>query len=89
MEEIDCSEMLAHKIQMTGNHPKERIQHSEHGESLKFRTFNYLTLYTISKNQYIAFFYYKHSFEFNSFSLTQVADKAIWLLYLDSAMYNL
>jgi cytochrome c-type biogenesis protein CcmE len=25
----------AHKIQTLGNHPKERIQHSEHGESLK------------------------------------------------------
>jgi len=47
--------MLAHKIQMTGNHPKERIQHSEHGESLKLRTFHYLTMYAIIKNQYIAF----------------------------------
>jgi hypothetical protein len=29
------SETSAHKIQAPGNHPKERIQHSEHGESLK------------------------------------------------------
>jgi len=49
--------MSAHKIQMTGNHPKESIQHSEYGESLKLRTFCYFTLYTIIKNQYIAFFY--------------------------------
>jgi len=30
-----CSETSAHKIQTPGNHPKERIQHSEHSESLK------------------------------------------------------
>jgi len=29
--------MSAHSIQKLGNHPKERIQHSEHGESLKSR----------------------------------------------------
>jgi flavorubredoxin len=29
------SETSARKIQMPGNHPKEKIQHSEHGESLK------------------------------------------------------
>jgi hypothetical protein len=28
MEQIECSETLAHKIQMLGSHPKERIQHS-------------------------------------------------------------
>jgi len=30
---------LAHKIQAPGNHPKERMQHSEQGESLKSRFF--------------------------------------------------
>ena len=34
-----CSEMSAHKIQTRGNHAEERIQHSEHGESLKSRLF--------------------------------------------------
>jgi len=33
----ECSETLAHKIQMPGNHPKERLQHSEHSKSLKSR----------------------------------------------------
>jgi hypothetical protein len=33
----ECSEMSAHKIQMLGNHTKERIQHSEHSESFKSR----------------------------------------------------
>jgi hypothetical protein len=37
MEETECSETSAHKIQTPGIHPKERIQHSEHGESLKSR----------------------------------------------------
>jgi hypothetical protein len=27
MEQTECSETSAHKIQMPGNHPKERIQH--------------------------------------------------------------
>jgi hypothetical protein len=35
--DIVCSEMSARKIQTPGNHPKERIQHSEHGDSLKSR----------------------------------------------------
>jgi len=29
--------MSAYKIQTPGNHPKESIQHSEHGKSLKSR----------------------------------------------------
>jgi hypothetical protein len=35
MEQTECSETLAYKIQMPGNYPEESIQHSEHGESLK------------------------------------------------------
>jgi len=38
MKLIEYSETSAHKIQTPGNHPKERTQHSEHGESLKSRT---------------------------------------------------
>jgi hypothetical protein len=38
MEQTECSETLAQKIQTPGNHPKERKQHSEHGESMKSRT---------------------------------------------------
>jgi len=37
MELAECSETMAYKIQTAGNHPKERIQHSEQGESLKSR----------------------------------------------------
>ena len=37
MEQTECSETSAYKIQTLGNHPKERIKHSEHGESLKSR----------------------------------------------------
>jgi hypothetical protein len=35
MELMEYSEISAHKIQTLGNRPKERIKHSEHGESLK------------------------------------------------------
>ena len=37
MEQIECSETSAYKIQTPGNYPEERIQHSEHGENLKSR----------------------------------------------------
>jgi hypothetical protein len=37
MEQTECSEMLAHKIQTLGKYPEESIHHSEHGESLKSR----------------------------------------------------
>jgi len=42
MEQTECSETLAHKIQTLGNHPKESIQHSGHGRSLKSRTWSLL-----------------------------------------------
>jgi hypothetical protein len=38
MEQIECSETSAYKIQTPGNHPEENIQHTEHGESLKSKT---------------------------------------------------
>jgi len=38
MEQTECSETLAYKIQTPGSHPEKRIKHSEHGESLKSRT---------------------------------------------------
>jgi hypothetical protein len=34
-DRTECSKMSAHKIQMSGNHPKERIQHSEQSQSVK------------------------------------------------------
>jgi len=37
MEQTECSETAAYKIQTPGNHPQESIQHSVHGESLKSR----------------------------------------------------
>jgi len=39
MQQTVCSETLAYKIQTTVNHPKERIQRSQHGKSLKSRIF--------------------------------------------------
>jgi len=37
MEQTECSESKAYKIQTAGNCPEESIQHLEHGESLKSR----------------------------------------------------
>jgi hypothetical protein len=34
---MECTEMLAFKLQMPVNHPEESVQHSEHGESLQPR----------------------------------------------------
>jgi hypothetical protein len=31
MEQIECSETTAYKIQTPGNHPEENIQHTEQG----------------------------------------------------------
>ena len=38
MEQTECSETSAYKIQTPGNYPEENIQHTEHGESLKSRS---------------------------------------------------
>jgi hypothetical protein len=49
MEQIECSETSAYKIQTPGNHPEENIQHTEHGESLKskvgFSSHTYIELH--------------------------------------------
>ena len=37
MEQTECSEMAAYKVQTPGNYPEESIQYSEHGKSLKLR----------------------------------------------------
>ena len=37
MEQTECSETSAYKIQTPGNYPKENIQRTEHDESLKLR----------------------------------------------------
>ena len=37
MEQTECSETSAYKIQTPENYPEESIKHSEHGQSLKSR----------------------------------------------------
>jgi hypothetical protein len=39
MEQTQCYETLAFKLQMLGNRPEESIRYSEHGKGLKSRTF--------------------------------------------------
>jgi hypothetical protein len=43
MEQIECSETSAYKIQTPGNHPEENVQHTEHGESLKSKIKDFTT----------------------------------------------
>jgi len=49
MEQIESSEISARKTQTVGNHPKERTQRSEHGESLNSRQKIYVSQ-TFTKN---------------------------------------
>ena len=44
MEQIECSETSAYKVQTPGNYPKENIIYSEHGESLKSSILKYLII---------------------------------------------
>jgi len=43
MEQTECSETSAYKIQAPGNYKEENIQHSEHGTILK-------SIYVVSQN---------------------------------------
>jgi len=43
MEQTECSETSAYKHQTPGNYPKESIQHTEHGKSLKSRMIHSVT----------------------------------------------
>jgi len=47
MEQTECSETSAHKIQTPGNYPEENIQHTEHSESLKSRIVHLLKHVTV------------------------------------------
>jgi len=42
MEQTECSETSAYKIQTPENYPEESIQHTEHGDSLKSNIYNTL-----------------------------------------------
>jgi hypothetical protein len=48
VEQTECSETSAYKIQTPENYPEENMQHTEHGESLKSRNeFNFHLPYRI------------------------------------------
>jgi len=49
MEQTECSETSAYKIQTPENYSRESIQHTEHGESLKSRKNN--ETYTPTREQ--------------------------------------
>jgi len=45
MEQTECSETSAHKIQTQGNRPKERIQNSGHGDNFDIKNYYGLFLF--------------------------------------------
>jgi hypothetical protein len=45
MEQTDCSEAVAYKIQTLGHYPEESIQHLEHGKSFKNQEFLHLFIF--------------------------------------------
>ena len=51
MEHTECSETSAYKLQTPCNYPKESIQHTEHGESLKSRNPSILEFDELENNQ--------------------------------------
>ena len=61
MEQTECSETSAYKIQEPGNYPEESKQHSEHGDSLKSRI-KVTMFWTVSKGDKptVERFYLKH-----------------------------
>jgi hypothetical protein len=50
MENKECTETSENTIQTLGNHSKEWIQYSEHGESLKSR--NTVSFFTVTPHLY-------------------------------------
>jgi hypothetical protein len=48
---IECFEMSAHKIQTPENHPEERMQHSEQGESLKSNDMSVIQRHRMSETK--------------------------------------
>jgi hypothetical protein len=50
MEQTECSEKSAYKIQTPGNYPEESIQQTEHGEGLKSRYYFICESHTVVKN---------------------------------------
>jgi len=56
MEQTECSETSAYKIQTPGNYPKESIQHTEHGENLKLRISCWLHIFTAFKSNFTLLF---------------------------------
>jgi len=58
MEQIQCSETSAYKIQTPGNDPEESIQYSEHGESLKSRMIIFVIIILITMKAFSIMIYY-------------------------------
>jgi len=53
MELAECSETLAHTIQTPDNQPKERLQNSGHGESVK--SIKLIVIYRVYTKEWCGF----------------------------------
>jgi hypothetical protein len=79
MEQTECSETSAYKIQTQRNYPEESIQHSEHGKSLKSRIFSFIVSADCGKTLY--------SSKEHCLSLQSAPSKNTWLFH--KLQYNL
>ena len=73
MEQTECSETSAYKIQTPGNYPEENIQHTEHGESLKLKMICFYTSMNVDFSQCIIV-------QNISISIPRKSAKYIWIL---------
>jgi hypothetical protein len=60
--QAECSETSTHEFQRPENHPKERIQHSQHDDSLKLSIMLFLTFIVLC--QPLLYFSYKQVLQF-------------------------
>ena len=82
MEHTERSETSAYEIQTLGNYPEEGIQHSEHGESLKSRTFiTAIKATTPAVKTNIFNFIFIHLFIYESSKRVRISSRATRALF--------
>jgi hypothetical protein len=87
MEQTECFETSAYKIQTPGNYPEENIQHSQHGESLKSRVhilFYFVIFYFIL---FILFYFILFYFILFYFILFHFISFCFILFYFTSILF--
>ena len=83
MEETECSETSVYEINTPGNHPKERIQLSEHGDRLISRkTFHFLLLTSVKCQKLIS------EYLFKCFILSKISEATMQMVSRERALTN-